>query len=68
VLRNVDAYDETGIAEEWRPYLPVSDDPARLIAQDAAREAKLTYLCKSFPSSREELQRLIEDSGLDYTP
>lgn len=67
-LRSVDAYDEAGISEEWRPFLPDCDDPARLIAQDAARDVKLTYIGKSFPESREEFQRLIEEAGDDYTP
>jgi FxsC-like protein len=67
-FRSIDPYDEGEIAEEWRPFLPDCDDPARLIAQDAAREARLTYVCRPFPETRKELQRLIDEGGDNYTP
>jgi FxsC-like protein len=67
-LRSVDAYDPDDIAEEWLPFLPDCSDPARLIALDAAREAKLTYQNENFLYDREEFRRLIDKWSDDYTP
>jgi FxsC-like protein len=65
---SLECYDPDGIAEEWRPFLPDSSDPARLIATDAAREAQLGYHCERIPQDRQELQNLIDQAGDAYTP
>jgi FxsC-like protein len=64
----LECYDSDGIAEEWRPFLPDSSDPARLIATDAAREAQLGYRCELTPQNQKELVNLIEQAGDTYTP
>jgi FxsC-like protein len=64
----LESYDPDGIAEEWRPFLPDTTDPARLVAADAAREAQLSYLSDDVPQNQQELQRLIEQAGDTYTP
>jgi FxsC-like protein len=64
----LECYDPDGIEEEWRPFLPESSDPARLIATDAAREAQLGYHCEHPPQNQQELQSLIEQAGDAYTP
>jgi FxsC-like protein len=61
-------YDPDGIEEEWRPFLPDTNDPARLIATDAAREAQLGYLCEKLPENQQELQTLIAQASDAYTP
>jgi FxsC-like protein len=69
--RNVEcleSYDPYGIPEEWRPFLPDCADPARLIAIDAAREARLGYLSEALPPTQEELQSLIRHAAETYTP
>lgn len=67
-LEYLQCYDPDGIAEEWRPFLPDTTDPARLIATDAAREAQLGYVCEDLPQSQQELRNLIERAGDAYTP
>jgi hypothetical protein len=64
----LECYDPDGIAEEWRPFLPDSTDPARLIAADAAREARLSYHCEHPPQNQKELRSLIEHASDAYTP
>jgi hypothetical protein len=67
-VESLGCYDPDGIAEEWRPFLPDSSEPARLIATDAAREAQLGYYCERLPLDHHELQSLIERAGDAYTP
>jgi FxsC-like protein len=65
---SLECYDPDGIAEEWRPFLPESPDPARLLATDAAREAQLGYQCERAPQDYQELQSLVEQASDAYTP
>jgi hypothetical protein len=65
----LECYDPYGDADEWRPFLPDSSEPAWLIASDAAREARLRYQwCERVPNNRQELQNLIDEASDAYTP
>ena len=67
-VQYLECYDPYDRVEEWRPFLPDTSDPARLIATDAAREVQLAYHCAGIPRNRNELQQLIEQAGDAYTP
>jgi FxsC-like protein len=67
-LESQQFYDSDGIEEEWRPFLPDTIDPARLIATDAARDAQLGYFCEISPQNQQELQKLILHASDAYTP
>jgi FxsC-like protein len=67
-LEYLESYDPDGIEEEWRPFLPDTIDPARLIATDAARDVRLAYRCETLPRNQQELESLIAQAGDAYTP
>jgi FxsC-like protein len=66
--RSLEPYDETDIPEEWRPFLPDCIDPARIIAQDAAREVKISYCNEPFPRESKEFHRLLATWAAAYSP
>lgn len=65
---SLESYDPDGIPEEWRPFLPDTTDPARLIATDAVRQVDLSYQSEQLPKDDHELRRLIEEASDAYTP